>query len=85
VEDGGNRHMWPYVVRVSAPVGHVPVSKIYSQERGGRAEEQLVVERSRISPYHGGAARVKVKLPEVDKYDFEEMKSKNFKRGQIRG
>jgi hypothetical protein len=41
-------------------------------------EKRLMAERSRWSPYHGGVACVVVKLPEVNRYDFEKIKSNNF-------
>ncbi len=45
-----------------------------------------MAKRSGGSPDHGGvawrgAARVVVKLPEMDISDFEKIKSKNFKKG----
>jgi hypothetical protein len=43
-------------------------------------EKWLIVEQSGGSPNQGGVSRVVVKLPEVDRYDFEKIKFNNFKK-----
>jgi hypothetical protein len=42
--------------------------------------KRLVAERSRGSSDHDGVARVTVKLLKVDRFDFEKIKYKNFKK-----
>jgi hypothetical protein len=71
----------------SARETHAPVSKIYSQARGGytsarasRMETRSVSDGSGEAEEHGGMVRLREGLPEIDRYEFEKPKSKNFKK-----
>lgn len=66
---------------------HAPASKIYSRARVGyaparanRMETRTVSNGSGEAEEHGGMARLRVGLPEIDRSEFEKPKSKNFKK-----
>jgi hypothetical protein len=52
----------------------------YALARGGWMEKQLMAKRSGGSLDHGGVAHEAVRFPEVDRSNFEKIKSKNFKK-----
>jgi hypothetical protein len=75
-------------VHASVRVGHAPTSKIYSPARVGhtpacvgRMKKWLMAERSGETRDHGGMTIVAMKLLEVDRSEFEKIKSNNFNKG----
>jgi hypothetical protein len=72
---------------VSASENHASASKIYSQGRvvyapacANRMETRSVSDGSGEAEEHGGMARLRVGLPEINRSEFEKSKSKNFKK-----
>lgn len=88
MEGRGSLHARCCVDHMLEHVEHAPTNKIYSHARvrhsptrGCWMGKRLMAERSKGSPDHSRVARVVVKLHEVDRSDFENYKSKNFKKG----
>lgn len=73
MEGGGICHERRCNVHELARLEHASAS-------GGRLGKRLVAERYGGSPNHGGEVRVVVKLPEVERFDFKKIRSKNFKK-----
>jgi hypothetical protein len=52
--------------------------------RVGLKEMRMTMDQSGEAQEHNGKTRVMVELPKVDRFNFEKIETKNFKRGRIR-
>lgn len=60
---------------------HMRRRSVHASARVGRKEKGLMAEGRKKCPDNSGMVRVLIELLEVNKSDFENIKSKNFKNG----